>query len=118
MSNEVKKEKGSLMNSFLKSSVGKLAILAGAAMSMSSCTTTTYSNATGYWERVENEGVSANQVLDAAAIVGGIITDNRAINKGGHVYHSTGHGHGGKSNKTVHCHGQVYYSVEEECRRR
>ena len=83
MSNE---NKGSWMNNFFKSTVGKLAILAGAAVSMSSCTTTTYSNATGYWERTQSSGVSAGQVLQGVAIVGGIATDNNAINKlGGYV---------------------------------
>lgn len=64
MSNEVKKEKGSLMNSFLKSSVGKLAILAGAAMSMSSCTSTTYWNSHGYQEGIESRGFTGDQAVD------------------------------------------------------
>ena len=64
MSNEVKKEKGSLMNSFLKSSVGKLAILAGAAMSMSSCLSTTYRNSHGYSESIESKGLTGDQAVD------------------------------------------------------
>lgn len=116
MSNEVKQEnKGSVMNAMLKSTVGKLAILAGAAATMSSCTTTTYSNSTGYWERVQSTGVSAGQVISGAGVLGGIITDNNAINKGGQVYHSMG----GSSSVhrpvitggTVHCHGQTYYNM-------
>ena len=116
MSNEVKQEnKGSVMNAMLKSTVGKLAILAGAAATMSSCTTTTYSNSTGYWERVQSTGVSAGQVISGAGVLGGIITDNNAINKGRHVYH----GMGGSSSVhrpiitggTVHCHGQTYYNM-------
>ena len=117
MSNEVKQEnKGSVMNAMLKSTVGKLAILAGAAATMSSCTTTTYSNSTGYWERVQSTGVSAGQVLSGTAIIGGIITDNNAINKGGQIYNGV-HGGGGyigshgSTGRTIHCHGQVYHNV-------
>ena len=89
MSNEKKENENSLMNSVLKSTVGKLAILAGAAMSMSSCTTTTYSNATGYWERTQSSGVSAGQVLQGVDIIG------RSINGHHHGSYHGGHYHGG-----------------------
>lgn len=86
MSNE---NKGSWMNDFFKGTVGKLAILAGAAMSMSSCTTTTYSNATGYWERTQSSGISAGQVLQGVDIVGGAINNHR------HGSYHRGHYRGG-----------------------
>lgn len=83
MSKEMKKgNEGSWMSSFLKSTVGKMAILASTAAAMSSCTTTTYSNSTGFSERIESRGMSAGQVLQGAAIIGGIATDNHAISSG------------------------------------
>ncbi len=90
MSNEVKKEKGSLMNSFLKSSVGKLAILAGAAMSMSSCTSTTFWNSHGYREGIESKGIDGDQAVD---IIYGLLG---AGHRGHYRGYSCGHVSGGR----------------------
>ncbi|MBR5129756.1 MAG: hypothetical protein IKV03_00830 [Alphaproteobacteria bacterium] len=78
MSNE---NKGSLMDFILKSTVGKMAILASTAVAMSSCTTTSYSNSLGYSEVTQSSGISAGQVLQGIAIVGDIATNNHAISK-------------------------------------
>ena len=112
MSNEVKHEnKGSVMNAMLKSTVGKLAILAGAAISMSSCTRTIYVDSTGRVVSMQSSGMSAGQVVTMAGIAADTAVNLKAINKGGHVYHGMG-GHHGSTGQTVHCHGQTYFSME------
>lgn len=86
MSNEVKKEKrDSAMNSFLKSSVGKLAILAAATMSMSSCTSSHYWNSHGYQEGTTTQGANLPQITDFVDV---ILNSSR----GGRYYYRGGRG--------------------------
>jgi hypothetical protein len=117
MSNEVKHEnKGSVMSAMLKSTVGKLAILAGAAISMSSCTRTLYVDSSGRVVSMQSSGVSAGQVVTALGMAADTAVSLKAINKGGHVYHGMGGHHGigghhGSTGQTFHCHGQTYFNM-------
>ena len=77
MSNEVKKEKRSAMGTFLKSSVGKLAILAG-AMSLNSCElmSVEYSNSNGYQECTRVKNYSTREIREYGEFIFDVVNGN------------------------------------------